>query len=103
MGETGVDEHAGILLGYPGGQLASLTCSARVHTQREATIVGTGGQIRIHEPIICPGSLTLRRYPDLDRHHEPIGETVTPRSGGHLFNLANKAVLSGNFVSGAQD
>lgn len=75
VGETGVDEHAGILLGYPGSQLASLVCSVRVHTQRGATIVGTAGQIRIHEPIVCPASLTLRRYPNWDRHHENFGET----------------------------
>jgi predicted dehydrogenase len=75
VGETGVDEHAGILLGYPGSQLASLVCSVRVHTQREATIVGTTGQIRIHEPIICPAGLTLRRYPNSDWHHENFGET----------------------------
>jgi predicted dehydrogenase len=70
-GETGVDEHTGILLGYSGPQLASLVCSVRVHTQRVATIVGSAGQIRIHEPIICPASLTLCRYPNQDWHHEP--------------------------------
>jgi dihydrodiol dehydrogenase / D-xylose 1-dehydrogenase (NADP) len=72
-GETGVDEHTGVLLGYSGGQLASLVCLVRVHTQRGATIVGTGGYIRIHEPIICPSSLTLRRFPDRDCHHAGTG------------------------------
>ncbi len=28
---------------------------------------------------------------------------VTLRSSGHSFNIANKAALSGSFVSGAQD
>lgn len=93
MGETGVDEHAGILLGYPGGQLASLTCSARVHTQREATIVGTCGQIRIHEPIICPGSLTLRRYSDQDRFHKPSGETRYTRAGRALVQHSKQSRL----------
>jgi predicted dehydrogenase len=72
-GETGVDEHTGVLLGYSGGQLASLVCSVRVHTLRGATIVGTGGYIRIHEPIICPSSLTLRRFPERDWHHAGMG------------------------------
>lgn len=93
MGETGVDEHAGIMLGYPSGQLASLTCSARVHTQREATIVGTCGQIRIHEPIICPGSLTLRCYPDQDRHHEPTGETRYAQVGRALVQHSKQSRL----------
>ena len=69
MSETGVDEHAGILLGYSTFQLASLLCSVTVHTQRGAIIVGTKGQIKIHEPIICPASFTLRRYRDEDWHH----------------------------------
>jgi predicted dehydrogenase len=75
MGETGVDEHAGILLGYPGAQLASLVCSVRVHTQRGATIVGTAGRIKIHEPIICPSSLTLCQYPNQGWQHERMRET----------------------------
>src|SRR4030095_4163217 len=74
VGETGVDEHAGILLRYPGRGVASLVCSVRGHTQRGATIVGTAGQIRIHEPIICPGSLTLYQYPDQNGHHKDSGE-----------------------------
>ena len=97
MGETGVDEHAGIMLGYPSGQLASLTCSARVHTQREATIVGTCGQIRIHEPIICPGSLTLRCYPDQGRHHEPTGETRYAQVGRALVQHSKKSRLIRQF------
>ena len=42
-GETGVDEHTGVLLGYSGGQLGSLVCSVRLHTRRGVTIVGIGG------------------------------------------------------------
>jgi predicted dehydrogenase len=75
VGETGVDEHAGILLGYPGPQLALLLCSVRDNTPRGATIVGTAGQISIHEPIICPASLTLRLYPNQDGQHANVRET----------------------------
>ena len=62
LGDTGVDEHAGFLLKYAGPQMASLICSVRVHSQRQATLIGTDGRIRIHEPIICPASLMLYRY-----------------------------------------
>jgi predicted dehydrogenase len=72
MSETGVDEHAGILLGHSTSQLASLLCSASVQTQRGATIVGTKGQIRIHEPVTCPASITLRQYRNESWHHEPL-------------------------------
>jgi hypothetical protein len=62
-------------LGYPGPQLASLLCSVRDHTSRGATIVGTSGQISIHEPIICPARLTLRWYPNQDWRHTNVRET----------------------------
>lgn len=48
IGSTGVDEQAAIILGHPGGQLASLTTAIRTNTPHEATILGTNGQIRIH-------------------------------------------------------
>ena len=48
IGSTGVDEQAAIILGHPGGQLASLTTAIRTNTPHEATILGTHGQIRIH-------------------------------------------------------
>jgi predicted dehydrogenase len=93
MGETGVDEHTGILLGYPGSQLASLVCSVRVDTQRVATIVGSAGQIRIHEPIICPASLTLCRYPDQDWDHERMRETRYAQVGRALIQFCKRSRL----------
>jgi dihydrodiol dehydrogenase / D-xylose 1-dehydrogenase (NADP) len=85
VGETGVDEHTSILLGYPGSQLASLVCSVRVDTERVATIVGSAGQIRIHEPIICPASLTLCRYPNRDWHREGMREARYARVGHSIL------------------
>ena len=64
------DGHAGFLLKYAGPQMASLICSVRVHSQRQATLVGTDGRISIHEPIICPAILTLYRYSRREGHHE---------------------------------
>jgi predicted dehydrogenase len=92
-GETEVDEHTGVLLGYSGGQLASLVCSVRVHTQRGATIVGTGGYIRIHEPIICPSSLTLRRFPDCDRHHAGMGNGRSSQLRDAIIRYGKKSWL----------
>ena len=70
LGDTGVDEHTGFLLKYAGPQMASLICSVRVQSQRQATVVGTAGRIEIHEPITCPASLTLYRYSaEQDWHH----------------------------------
>jgi hypothetical protein len=53
MRKSEVDEYPGMLLGYSEAQLVSRVCSMGVDTQREATIAGTAGPIRIHEPVIC--------------------------------------------------
>lgn len=76
--KTGVDEDTGILLGYPGGGLAMLWCSVGVRSRRRGVIVGTQGQIVIHDPIICPSSFSLRLYGDRQQHHAPVtSETET--------------------------
>jgi len=72
LAKTGVDEDTGVLLGYPGGSLATLWCSVGVRGQRRGVIMGTQGQIVIHDPIICPSSLSLRLYGTRKRHHAPV-------------------------------
>ncbi|PSJ18183.1 Gfo/Idh/MocA family protein [Nitrosomonas supralitoralis] len=45
MGETGVDEQAGIMLQYPRGQLALLSSAIQTRTPQNAFIMGTKGMI----------------------------------------------------------
>jgi predicted dehydrogenase len=45
LGETGVDEQSGMVLAYPRGALAVLTCAVRTQTAHEARIMGTEGAI----------------------------------------------------------
>jgi predicted dehydrogenase len=71
VGSTGVDEHTAFILSYAGPQLASLICSVRVQSQRQATIVGSTGRISIHEPVTCPSALTVFNYPPGHRRHDP--------------------------------
>lgn len=59
LGETGVDEQAGIILGYGQGQVSTLYTSMRVDSPVEAVIMGTKGQIRIHPWWIRADKLTL--------------------------------------------
>jgi predicted dehydrogenase len=47
LGEDGVDENTGIILGYASGALASLTCGIRGDTGVTATITGTRGRIEL--------------------------------------------------------
>jgi predicted dehydrogenase len=50
IGQTGVDEQAGMLLAYPGGAVAVLACAVRTMTARQCWILGTEGRIHLHSP-----------------------------------------------------
>jgi len=62
LGQTGVDEQAGVLLKYPKGQMAVLYSSLQTHTPLEAHIMGTHGSIRIHAPFFSPHRATLTKF-----------------------------------------
>jgi dihydrodiol dehydrogenase / D-xylose 1-dehydrogenase (NADP) len=59
LGQTSVDEQAGIVFGYEGGQLAVLYTALQTSTAIEATVMGTEGKIRIHSPWFYGTTLTL--------------------------------------------
>lgn len=61
LGETGVDENAGMLFGYSSGALAIMTTSIRANTHHTARISGSAGEIVIHERWWGPSGFTLRR------------------------------------------
>ncbi|MGD9852431.1 MAG: Gfo/Idh/MocA family protein [Nitrospirales bacterium] len=69
MGKSDVDEQRGMLLSYGDRRLATLWCSINVRGQRSGTIMGTTGQLKIHDPITCPSTLTLQRYRTQGTHH----------------------------------
>ncbi|MFT3768661.1 MAG: Gfo/Idh/MocA family oxidoreductase [Minicystis sp.] len=62
-GETGIDEQATMLLTFAGGRQAVLSTSFRNRTEDAATVMGTEGMIRVHEPLYCPEALTVMRSP----------------------------------------
>lgn len=59
LGETGVDEQAGIVLRYDQGQVSTLYTSIRVDSPVEPILMGTKGRIRLHPCWIRPNKLTL--------------------------------------------
>ena len=62
LGETGVDEQAGLVLSYTGGRLAVLSCGVRTDTPQEGYLLGTEGRIHIHAPWWKPSRLTIFRH-----------------------------------------
>ncbi len=47
LGPTGVDEQAGLVLSWPGGEIALLACAVRTTTAHVARIDGTAGRIEV--------------------------------------------------------
>lgn len=59
LGDTGVDEQFAGVFHYAGGQLATVAGSVTIDSPREAVIMGTKGQIRVHYPFWFPEKLTV--------------------------------------------
>ncbi|WNI19579.1 Gfo/Idh/MocA family protein [Actinacidiphila sp. ITFR-21] len=57
----GVDGNTGILLGWDGGAVATLSCSFTAETAATATISGSEGRIEIAEGFFHPESFVLHR------------------------------------------
>jgi predicted dehydrogenase len=86
LGATGVDEQAAVIFGYPGGQLAVLTCAIRTSSPHEALILGTDGSIRLHDAWWRPSSLTLVRHGRPD-------ELIEVLSAGNGYNYEAAEVM----------
>ncbi len=63
VGASGVDEHTAVLLGFPGGQIATLSTSIRGNGRNDAFIMGTQGSLYLHPPILRPPAFTINRHP----------------------------------------
>jgi dihydrodiol dehydrogenase / D-xylose 1-dehydrogenase (NADP) len=61
LGETGVDEQNGIVLGFDKGRLSIIYSAQQTETPQEAAIMGTKGMIRIHRSWWSGNKLTLIR------------------------------------------
>ncbi|HJT20595.1 MAG TPA: Gfo/Idh/MocA family oxidoreductase [Nitrospira sp.] len=90
---SGVDEDTGVLLGYSGGRSALLWCSVGARSGRRGMIVGTQGQILIHEPILCPSSLTIRRYGPPDRRQVSATRDANSHVETRWLGLAKRSKL----------
>jgi len=69
IGETGVDEQAGIIFGYNNGALAVSYVTIKAGSPTEATLIGTKGRIHLHAQVglFRPYKLTLSLEGQEDR------------------------------------
>ncbi len=68
----GVDEIAGILLGYDSGAVATLSCSLCADSPRTASVTGTEGRIELARGFFAPESFTLYRGDGAERIDAPM-------------------------------
>lgn len=96
LGDAGVDEQAGILLGYDGGQIAILSTAIRTGTPVVATIMGTSGRIDIHSEWHKPTVFTLHRD-----GHEPSRVERAWHGNGYNYEAAEamRALRAGELES----
>jgi predicted dehydrogenase len=87
IGSTGVDEQLSAVLSYHAGALAVLTASLRSRLRNEAVVIGTRGQIRIHEPFYAPRRVTVSRF------EEPVGSTTHRPSTGWKARIKRNPLL----------
>ncbi|TDB82257.1 Gfo/Idh/MocA family protein [Micromonospora sp. KC721] len=66
LSPEGVDQNTGLLLGYPSGAVAALSCSLVAATGNAATITGTTGRIQLPPAFFMPRTFTLHRGADTE-------------------------------------
>lgn len=71
LGRSGVDESNAIILGYPDGEIASLTSTITGNTAQDASIIGTKGTIHIDGPFWRGSAMRIRMN---DREEEELIE-----------------------------
>ena len=59
FGESGADYRSSVLMKFPAGQLATITCCQVSYDVKEAVIYGSTGKIEIHDPWYKPFAMTV--------------------------------------------
>lgn len=81
IGDTEVDEQSVVLLRYPKGQIAILSCTMLAETPQEAWIVGTKGFIKVRMPFMNADRATLVMEQKLTDEHTTVEQAVIPIDG----------------------
>lgn len=63
MGPSGVDEHVTALLGHAGGRQSLILASLRTRLSNGASIAGSTGWARLHEPLYRPPAFSIESAP----------------------------------------
>eukprot|EP00629_Pelagomonadales_sp_RCC1024_P017896 CAMPEP_0119291440 /NCGR_PEP_ID=MMETSP1329-20130426/42463_1 /TAXON_ID=114041 /ORGANISM="Genus nov. species nov., Strain RCC1024" /LENGTH=329 /DNA_ID=CAMNT_0007292269 /DNA_START=78 /DNA_END=1064 /DNA_ORIENTATION=+ len=94
--KSGLDQHVGALLRFPGGRVGTFECSLRHPTPRAATICGTEGVITVPFPFWCPTSFSVQTMTGLGSQtwSAPAERTFALPSVEGPFNFVNSEGLA---------
>ncbi|MFI6208096.1 Gfo/Idh/MocA family protein [Streptomyces sp. NPDC051041] len=87
LSPQGVDAQTGVLLGYPDGAMAVLSCSLLARDEHRAAVYGTAGRIEIPADFFNPRSFVLHRD-----GHEPQTVTAPPQEGNGYGHQAREVM-----------
>lgn len=85
LGKKGVDERVAIILKFPNGAVANLTCAIRANIQNNAVLTGTKGRVEIMEPWWRGREMRMTRY---DRSGQIEAVTAPCVSKGYGYEAA---------------
>lgn len=92
LGETGVDVEDSLLLTFPGGRTALLSCSLVAASPGQAVLVGTGGSIVVPPRFHHPTRLVVTRN---DREAETIEVPMEGRGYGYQLREVARCLDAG--------
>jgi predicted dehydrogenase len=96
IGESGIDEHASMLLEHGDGATAQLYVSLRARRSPDLEILGDRGRVRIEAPVFRPGSLTVW---DTGGQASSLPFPVTGTGYGYQLREMATALRSGRMES----
>lgn len=96
LGPGGVDSDVGVLLGWPGGQVAHVTCSLTSQVEGSAQVVGTAGRIDVAPRFHHPPRIVLHRD---GREPEVFEAPVVGRGYTHQLVAVAEALAAGRTES----
>ena len=68
IGQTGVDEQSAILLEYPAGRMAVLTCGLNADTPRDGWVLGTQGSLYLSPSFAWTTRITFKPASGPEQH-----------------------------------
>lgn len=98
----GTDQNTGLILGYPGGAVATLHCGFVGETGQRATITGTEGRIEIPRHFFRPDGYTLVRGERVEPVEIPIRGNGMGYEAEEVMRCLREGLLESELIPHAE-